>query len=224
MILFNDTRTASFDVDAEKTFTSLCPNELPVVGGDEIVDELNAQAEFAGYRIGSKDAHCRNAIWIATEEKPQFTPVDGENVDIRWNPHGIMGTKGAEMLDGLPLPKDYDFFVWKGIEPDMHPYGACYHDLKEELSTGVIEYLKQKNVSSVIVGGLALDYCVKTTAIQLAEAGFNVIINLAATRGISEETIKIAKKDMHTHNIIFVNCINDIQVALNIIRHEKENK
>ncbi len=48
---------ASFDVDAQKSFTPLCPNELPVAGGDGIGAELNYMASLAGHRIGSKDAH-----------------------------------------------------------------------------------------------------------------------------------------------------------------------
>lgn len=35
--------SARFDVDLQCGFTPLCPNELPVCGGDEIVDELNGQ-------------------------------------------------------------------------------------------------------------------------------------------------------------------------------------
>ena len=43
---------AAFDIDPQNTFTPVCPNELPVPGGTEIVDELNRQALLAGYRIG----------------------------------------------------------------------------------------------------------------------------------------------------------------------------
>ncbi|MBD4503332.1 isochorismatase family protein, partial [Xanthomonas citri pv. citri] len=78
------------------------------------------------------------------------------------------------------------FFVWKGVEPDLHPYGACYHDLAERRSTGVIEYLRQNGVSHVLVGGLALDYCVKNTALQLRRAGFEVLLYLPACRAIAE--------------------------------------
>ena len=41
---------ASLDIDAQKGFTPLCPNELPVVGGDDIVAALNAQATLATLR------------------------------------------------------------------------------------------------------------------------------------------------------------------------------
>ena len=135
MINVNRNRTASFDVDVQKTFTPLCPAELPVPGGDLIASELNAQVRFAALRIGSKDAHSPEAIWVADEKNPMLSFIMGEDVDVRWPIHAVPGTKGFELLDDLPQPRDYDFFVWKGVEVDMHPYGSCYHDHAEKLNT-----------------------------------------------------------------------------------------
>lgn len=195
---------ASFDVDAQYSFTPVCPEELPVPKGDEIVLELNKQAQFAKYRIGSKEAHPPHAIWIATKESPPLSKVQGKSVDVHWPSHCIPGTKGFESLKGLPHPGDYDFFVWKGVEPDLHPYGSCYHDLKGKLSSGVIEFLKANEIATVIVGGLATDYCVKTTVLQLLEAGFQTIVNLGACRGLSPETTKEAIILMRQHGAIFI--------------------
>ncbi len=39
---------------------------------------------------------------------------------------------------------------------------------------------------AVIVGGLALDYCVKTTARQLRQAGFQVLLYLPACRALTQ--------------------------------------
>lgn len=181
---------ASFDVDAQKTFTPICPDELPVPGGDEIVDELNANAALARIRVGSRDVHPGNAKWIAKSPDQILAPVEGENdnIDVQWPEHAMLGTKGCELLDGLPHPiTGYDFFVSKGIDVDCHPYGACFHDLADTKSTGVIEYLKANGITTVIVGGLALDFCVAKTVDQLCNAGFVVVLNLAATRGISAE-------------------------------------
>ena len=47
--------TASFEIDCQKAFTPLCPDELPVPEGDLIADEINAQAAYAQYRLGSKE-------------------------------------------------------------------------------------------------------------------------------------------------------------------------
>lgn len=198
-------RTASFDVDAQCGFSPLCPNELPVPDGHNIVGELNAQAQYASVRIGSKDAHSPNAAWVATQEAPQFTPVVGlPNVDIRWNRHCEVGTPGFELLPGLPAVEDYNFFVYKGVERTMHPYGACYHDKAERRSTGVLEFLNVRDIDTVIIGGLATDYCVKTTALQLRNSGIRVFLNLAACRGISDETVTAAISEMRAAGVVFI--------------------
>ena len=136
-------KIAAFDIDAQNTFTPVCPDELPVAEGDQIVEELNAQAALASLRIGSRDAHSPQAVWIAGNGHPVLSPVSGyPDVDVYWPAHAIVGTKGFEFITGLE-PKNYDFQVYKGIEIDKHPYGACYHDLANTLSTGAIEYLRE---------------------------------------------------------------------------------
>lgn len=201
-MIINRQTTASFDVDAQKGFTPLCPEELPVVGGETLAAVLNRQAGLARLRIGSKDAHPVNAVWRAAAGAPQFSRVEGKSVDIRWNLHCVSGSRGHELIDDLPHPADYDFFVQKGIEPDMHPYGACYHDLAERQSTGVIEFLQCNRIETVLVGGLATDYCVKTTALQLRRGGFRVIVNLAACRGISVDSVRTALEEMTAAGIV----------------------
>ncbi|NNM59247.1 MAG: isochorismatase family protein [Legionellales bacterium] len=195
---------ASLDIDAQCTFTPLCPTELPVPEGNTIVGELNAQAQFADYRIGTKDAHSPNAIWVADEAHPIFTPIEGANVDVRWPLHAVPGTRGFELIEGLPPVTEYDFFVWKGMEPDLHPYGACYHDLADKMSTGLIEFLRQHNIQVVIAGGLATDLCVKVTVLQLLRAGFKVILNLGACRGISPDAIEKALGAMKDEGAIII--------------------
>ncbi len=203
--------TASFDVDCQIGFTPLSPTELPVPEGDTIVEELNKQATKAKFRLGSKDAHNPEGIWIATPENPQFSKVGTDNVDIRWNRHCQVGTKGFESLPGLPKPLEYDFMAYKGIEKDSHPYGACFHDLADTRSTGVIEFIKQNSIYTVIVGGLALDYCVKKTVLQLRNAKVNVIVNLAATKAIDFNGSKNAAiEEMKKVGVTFINNADEI--------------
>ena len=189
-------KTASFDVDAQKSFTPLCPDELPVVGGDLIGAELNYMASLAERRVGSKDAHTPQAPWVVSQHSEMLQATGLEHADVTWVSHCVPGTEGFNLLDELPTPYEYDYFVWKGVEPDLHPYGACYHDLHNKLSTGVIEYLNGQGIERVIVGGLALDFCVKTTALQLAAADFEVIIHLPACRAISDDGAAQAIRDM----------------------------
>lgn len=204
--------TASFDVDAQQTFSPLCPSELPVPGGDEIVGALNAQAELASARLGSKDAHSPKAIWVTDDPSKIGAPgVAGDNVEEHWPVHAVPGTAGFELLPDLPRPVDYDFFVWKGVELDMHPYGACYHDIAETMSTGVIEWLRAREITDVLVGGLATDYCVKATALQLANAGFATHLNLAACRGISAETTRKAIEQMRATGVQILDDLSSLK-------------
>jgi nicotinamidase/pyrazinamidase len=203
-IELNKTKTAAFDVDPQQTFTPLCPDELPVQGGHEIAGELNANATFSSIRVVSRDAHNPKAVWVATEDKPQFSVVEGHpNVDIHWKSHAMVGTKGFELIPGLDIAA-YDYQVLKGVEVDKHPYGACYHDFKEQESTGVIEFLRSKDIDTVLVGGLATDYCVFNTVMQLSRANFNVVLNLASCRGIAEDTTAKAMKEMAMAGVRFV--------------------
>jgi len=203
-------RVAALDIHAQKSFTELCPDELPVPGGNDITAELNAQASFASLRLGAKEAHNPKAIWLADDEHPQLSPVKGDHVDVRWRAHCITGSKGFELLDGLPAIHDYDYYVWQGVELDMHPYGVCYHDLDNKLSTGIIEFLQVRNISTVLVGGLATDYCVKTSVLQLRRADFNVVINLAACRGLSPETTDAALNELKQAGVILVESADEL--------------
>ncbi|MEE4303464.1 MAG: isochorismatase family protein [Wenzhouxiangella sp.] len=205
-------KVASFDVDAQRTFTPICPDELPVTEGDTIGPELSRQAGFAKYRLGSKDAHSPRAVWVT--ENPEWIGkpgVEGDNVEEHWPVHAVPGTEGFELVPGLPRPSDYDFFVWKGVELDMHPYGACYHDIAENLSTGVIEWLRARDVSHVLVGGLATDFCVWATARQLKEAGFEVILNRAASRGIADESVAEALDAMERAGVEFIDSCDELE-------------
>lgn len=206
MDVINKEKTASFDVDPQRGFTPLCPDELPVSGGDEIAEELNAQAAFARLRLVSKDCHPLEAPWVAQEADEIMQPVEGDypDLDIKWPPHCVVGTEGNRLIPGLPDEKEYDFVIEKGSDPLMHPYGACYHDLVESKSTGAIEWLQQQGIDTILLGGLATDYCVKTTGLQLLKAGFRVILNRAACRGVAEETSADAIVELESAGAEFV--------------------
>ena len=194
--MLNIKSTAAFDIDCQNTFTPVCPEELPVAGGADIVPELNAQAHFASLRLASRDAHSPRALWLADKEHPALSPITGyPNLDLRWPAHAIVGTKGFDFIDGLD-PHKYDYQVYKGVEIDKHPYGACYQDLANKESTGALEFLRQHGITTVICGGLATDYCVLNTVLQLRAAGFDVILNEAACRGIAPDTTKDALEKM----------------------------
>lgn len=210
-------KTAVIAIDMQKGFSTLCPNELPVQFDiDKVVGAFNRLRPMGDVMVGSKDCHPANAIHIADKEHPQFSPIvnGGDNVDIYWNAHCIVGTEGNELLPGMPKVEDFDFFVYKGIQPNLHPYGFAYHDLQNKISTGIIEWLKAKKVNQVVMAGIATDYCLKTSAIQLAQAGFYVMVCLEASAGISKDTIDKAIEEMFECGIVIYDTVDDVRKGI----------
>lgn len=203
--------TASIDVDPQKGFSELCPNELPVQGALEIVEELKRNHAKASMRLVSRDMHPPGAAWEAETPQNMLEPVGLPEVDIRWNPHCVVGTSGVELLPGLPAIREYDFQINKGIDPDAHPYGAFYHDQADTLSTGGIEFLRAKQIETVVVGGLALDFCVKKSVEQLLQAGFKVVLNLASTRAVFPDNAENVAQELADKGVILVESADSIQ-------------
>ena len=160
----------------------------------------------------SKDAHSPHAKWLCSCHDEQLRPTGLPDAPETWVAHAMVGSFGFELLAGLPKETEYDYCVWKGVSPELHPYGACYHDIAEKLSTGLIEWLHYRKADTLIVGGLATDYCVKATVLQLcrAEPQWRVIVNRAACRGIAPETIEQAWQEMAQAGAVLLDSAADI--------------
>jgi nicotinamidase/pyrazinamidase len=208
-------KTASHNIEPQKGFTNECPAELPVPEGHLIVPELRGQNGIVAWRTISKEIHPPNAVWIADAAHPQLSPVEGENVDFRWNSHCISGTQGAELIGGMDHISHFHFIVAKGFEPDIHPYSSCFHDYRKTISTGFIEWLRDKDIDTVIVAGLATNYCVAATCRDLSEAGFRVILNLGGSRGIGSqaEIDRCLEELVRQYGVITVSSYNEIELT-----------
>ncbi|MDF2153000.1 isochorismatase family protein [Vibrio sp. CAU 1672] len=204
--------TASIDVDPENGFTELCPDELPVSGALEIVPELLKNHTKGRLKLVSRDLHPPKAAWDAETPEQMLAPVGLPNVDVKWNRHCVLGSCGAELIDGLPAVLEYDFQVNKGMDPDAHPYGIFFHDAADSKSTGAHEYLKFQGIDTLVVGGLALDFCVRKSVQQALTLGFRVIINLAATRAVLPDATDQVIRELSQQGAIFVEQANAIEV------------
>ncbi len=95
-------KIASFDVDAQKGFTPLCPDELPVPEGDTIVPALNQMAMRGQLRLGSKDAHSPQAAWVVPEPAQMLQPLPLANADLTWVSHCVPGTPVSSCWTDCP--------------------------------------------------------------------------------------------------------------------------
>ena len=152
-------------VDVQRDF---CPGgALPVPRGDEVIPVLNEYLERFR-RAGAAIYATRD--WHPPNHK-SFREYGGE-----WPPHCIQGTEGAEFHPNLKLPSDA-LIISKATEPDKEAYSGFE-------GTNLKESLESRGVKRVFVGGLATDYCVKSTVLDALKYGFEVFLLVDAVRGV----------------------------------------
>ncbi len=64
----------------------------------------------------------------------------------------------------------------------------------------------------MIVGGLALDFCVKKSVEQLVDAGFDVILNLASTRAVFPDNVQEVIEHLVSQGVTVVENAASIQL------------
>jgi nicotinamidase/pyrazinamidase len=148
-------------VDVQNDF---CPGgALAVGGGDEVVEPINRLASEAPFVVATRDWHPPDHGSFAAQGGP-------------WPVHCVRDTPGASLHPGID-EGEVDVIVDKGQSRDADGYSAFDGTELERL-------LRERGVDTVDVAGLALDYCVKATALDARRAGFNVIVHRDATRAV----------------------------------------
>jgi nicotinamidase/pyrazinamidase len=153
-------------VDAQRGFTALCPDELPVPGGLEIVPQVNRLLGLRWRRIdASQDWH-----------PPDHCSFLGRR-DNLYPPHCVQGTPGADFLPGLRTERFHS--VWrKGYDRDADAYAVTAQH------PGLPALLRAEGITTVGVCGLATNICCFYAAGDLRQAGFRVLLVEDASAGI----------------------------------------
>ena len=170
-------RTALVVVDAQQGFTALCPNELPVPGGLEIVPAVNQLLEISWARIdATQDWH-----------SPDHCSFLGQR-DNLYPPHCVIGTPGAEFLPGLLTERFHT--VWrKGFLRDKEAYAITAQQLE------FVQALRAGGIQTALVCGIATNICCFFTARDLRKAGFAVAMVEDACAGIDIPGAGLFQKD-----------------------------
>ncbi len=148
-------------VDVQNDF---CPGgALAVPDGDAVVEGVNRLAAAAGFVVATRDWH--------PADHSSFAEQGGV-----WPVHCVADTPGASLHPGIDRDL-IDAVVDKGQAVDREGYSGFE-------GTELLGLLRSQGVESVDVAGLALDYCVKATALDARRAGFDVTVHLGATRPV----------------------------------------
>lgn len=149
-----DTKRALIIVDVQNDF---CPGgALAVAHGDEVVAPLN---QLAAEFLKRNEPVFKSRDWHPEQTK-HFVAQGGT-----WPVHCVQNTKGAEFHPAL-IEDPRIRIISKGLGDT-----DCYSAFDE---TDLGKQLKQLGVEEVWVGGLATDYCVKSTVLDALKQGFRV--------------------------------------------------
>ncbi len=168
-----DERTALVVVDVQNDFADPA-GALSVAGGGDIVPVLNgviATAKAAGATVAyTQDWH------------PPDTPHFEKDGGI-WPVHCVGDTWGAAFHPDLRVAGEV---VRKGTAGEDGYSGFTVRDpASGDPSDTLLEsMLRDRGVATVVVGGLATDYCVRDTALDAMRRGFATFVLIDAVRAV----------------------------------------
>lgn len=171
-----DDKTALIVVDMQNDF-ALPDGSLYVTGGDQLMPRINehiAQANAAGALVVyTQDWH--------PPETPHFVTSGGV-----WPVHCVRDTWGAELCEDLLLDGP---IVRKGTGGEDGYSGFTMRDpqTNETIPTQLNDLLVERGVERAVVVGLALDVCVKATAIDALTNGYEVIVPVDSSAAVNLE-------------------------------------
>jgi nicotinamidase/pyrazinamidase len=186
------TKTLLLIIDVQNDF---CPGgALAVEDGSGVIPPLNALAAIVYSKEGrvaaTQDWHPLGHISFSSSYKDKMPGnlIDTENVkgQVLWQDHCVQGTFGAEFHKELNL-KPVSLIVRKGFRQELDSYSAFFEN--DRLTpTGLEGWIRGLGIETVILGGIATDYCVFFSAMDCKKLGFNTIIAEDAVRGVGLPT------------------------------------
>jgi len=145
---------------------------LPVPDGDRVVEPLNRAAErFAAAGL---------PVLATRDWHPPITRHFREHGGL-WPPHCVQGSAGAAFHPDLRLPEG-TLVISKGIDPERDSYSAF--EAVTDDGRSLSEYLAAEAVRHIYIGGLTTDYCVRFTALEALQAGFEVTVLTDVVAGV----------------------------------------
>jgi nicotinamidase/pyrazinamidase len=173
-------------VDLQNDF--LPGGALPVPRGHEVIPIANELQRRFELVLATQDWHPPDHGSFAANH-PGKKPGDRIMLDgieqILWPVHCVQNTPGAEFAAAFDTSRIAHVFH-KGIERKIDSY-STFFDNAHRRQTGLADYLKKRSINDIYLMGLALDYCVKYSALDARQLGLNTHVILDGCRGIELE-------------------------------------
>lgn len=202
-------RTALLLVDMQYDF--MPGGALAVDEGDQIVEpvrELIASKDY-GCIVATQDWHPAGHISFASSHasREPFETIElYGHEQVLWPDHCVQGSAGAAFHERLPLDRA-DAIIRKGVDPKVDSYSGFrnnWNERGERPTTGLAGYLRERGITAVHVCGLARDVCVRWTAEDAAEFGFETTVAWDLTRAVDPGTDTDVETTLGKHGVHLV--------------------
>ena len=164
---------------------------LAVTGGSAVaraISELLASGPGYAHVVATKDFHIDPGAHFGNP--PDF--VDS------WPVHCVVGTPGTDLHPNLATGRIQAVFT-KG------EHAAAYSGFQgHNGETGLADWLRERDVSTVDVVGIATDHCVRATALDAVAAGFATTVLLDLTAGVAQSTVDNALEQFRSAGVELV--------------------
>lgn len=179
--------TALLLIDLQNDF---CPGgALAVQEGDQVIAVANQAIEVCRRRgwpvVASQDWHPASHRSFATHsgEAPGTLGTLEGLPQVWWPEHCIQDQPGADFHPDLNLA-GIDQVFRKGQNPDVDSYSAFF-DNGRRTETELDSWLKGKGITTLVVMGLATDYCVKYSVLDALALGYTTSLITEGCRGVN---------------------------------------
>lgn len=158
---------------------------LAVPFGNEVVAIANALQAHFDLIVATKDWHPKDHLSFASnhpgKKVGELIQLLGES-QVLWPDHCVQQSAGADFHPDLKTD-NINKIIYKGSIKTLDSYSAFF-DNAHIHATGLEDYLRSQQITDVYIMGLATDYCVKFSALDCIQLGFNVYVIEDACRGI----------------------------------------
>lgn len=202
-------RAALLLVDIQPDF--MPGGALATADGHDIVEpvrRLLAASPFAVH-AATQDWHPPGHISFASQhdgKSPMETMELYGETQVLWPDHCVQGSQGAMLHPELDWDA-VDVIVRKGTDPEVDSYSGFRDNVGPDgrrPPTGLAGYLKERDIRDVFACGLARDVCVKWSAEDAAEAGFNVYFIWDLTRPVTYDSDEQTRSDLEAAGVRIV--------------------
>ncbi len=188
---------------------------LPVPGADGIVSPLRELMNSGCFDliVAAHDWHPSDHVSFASNH-PGRMPM--ETIELYghpqtlWPNHCIQGTPGAALHPELPWEKAAAV-IRKATDPRIDSYSALRNNWNPQGNrppTGLTGYLKSRGVEDLFLCGVAGDFCIKWTAEDALDEGFQVHVIWDLCRSIDRSSDELVLRALHSRGVNIISVLD----------------